>query len=145
MTIPTDVLEAEALSLPKADRSRLIDRLLASLGHEPEREAAGSEEADQREARIADRQAQWVNGPEAVARIRALAEVTYLPSCHRRLPSPAASSGCPTTKVTPRSARPSAPPRWLAAPRWRPHWSDELGCWTTCRAAPKAPPCSRQR
>ena len=71
MTIPIDVLEAEALSLPQADRSRLVDRLLASLGHDPEWEAAWSDEADQREARIADGQAQWVNGPEAVARIRA--------------------------------------------------------------------------
>ena len=71
MTIPIDLLEAEALSLPKADRSRLIDKLLTSLGHEPEWEAAWSDEADRREARIADGQAQWVNGPEAVERIRA--------------------------------------------------------------------------
>ena len=70
MTIPTDVLEAEVLSLPQSVRSRLVDRLLASLGHDPEWEAAWSDEADQREARIADGQAQWVNGPEAVARIR---------------------------------------------------------------------------
>lgn len=71
MTIPIDVLEAEALSLPQADRSRLVDRLLASLGHDPEWEVAWSDEADQRETRIADGQSQWVNGPEAVARIRA--------------------------------------------------------------------------
>jgi hypothetical protein len=71
MAIPIDVLEAEALSLPQAERSRLVDRLLASLGHAPEWEAAWSDEADQREARIAEGQAQWVNGPEAVARIRA--------------------------------------------------------------------------
>ena len=71
MTIPLDVLEAEALSLPQADRSRLVDRLLVSLGHDPEWEAAWSQEADRREAQIADGQAQWVNGPEAVARVRA--------------------------------------------------------------------------
>ena len=71
MAIPIDVLEAEALSLPQAERSRLVDRLLASLGHDPEWETAWSEEADLRETRIADGQAQWVNGPEAVARIRA--------------------------------------------------------------------------
>lgn len=70
MAIPIDVLEAEALSLPEADRSRLVDRLLASLGHDPEWEEAWAEEADRREARIADGQAQWVNGPEALARIR---------------------------------------------------------------------------
>ena len=71
MAIPIDVLEAEALSLPKADRSRLVDRLLASLGHDPEWEEAWSQEADRREARIVDGEAQWVSGPEAVARIRA--------------------------------------------------------------------------
>jgi hypothetical protein len=71
MTKPIDVLEAEVLSLPPADRSRLIDRLLASLGHDPEWEQVWSDEADRREARIADGQAQWVNGSEAIARVRA--------------------------------------------------------------------------
>lgn len=71
MSIPVEVLEAEMLSLPQAERSRLVDRLLASLGHDQEWEDAWSEEADRREARIADGQAQWVKGPEAVARIRA--------------------------------------------------------------------------
>ena len=71
MRIPVEVLEAEALSLPQADRSRLVDRLLASLGHDREWEEAWSDEADRREARINDGQAQWVDGPEAVARIRA--------------------------------------------------------------------------
>ena len=71
MAIPVEVLEAEALSLPQADRTRLVDRLLASLGHDPEWEQAWSDEADRREALIADGQAQWVDGPEAVARIRA--------------------------------------------------------------------------
>ena len=70
MAIPIDILEAQALSLPQADRSRLVDRLLASLGHDPEWEEAWSEEADRRESRINDGQAQWVKGPEAVQRIR---------------------------------------------------------------------------
>ena len=71
MPIPVEIIEAEALSLPQADRSRLVDRLLASLGHEREWEEAWSEEADRREARIDAGQAQWADGPEAVARIRA--------------------------------------------------------------------------
>ncbi len=71
MANPIDVLEAQALSLPQAERSRLVDRLLASLGHDPAWEQAWSEEADRREAQIASGQAQWVDGPEAVARIRA--------------------------------------------------------------------------
>lgn len=71
MKIPIEVLEAEALSLPQADRSRLVDRLLASLGHDPEWEGAWAEEADRREAQIAAGEAQWVDGPEALARVRA--------------------------------------------------------------------------
>jgi hypothetical protein len=71
MAIPVDVLEAEALSLPQADRSRRVDRLPASLGHDPEWEQAWSDEADRREARINDGHGHWVNGSEAVARIRA--------------------------------------------------------------------------
>jgi hypothetical protein len=71
MTIPIDVLEAEVLSLPQADRSRLVDRLLASLGHDPEWAQAWSEGADRREAQMAVGQAQWVDGPDAVARVRA--------------------------------------------------------------------------
>jgi hypothetical protein len=71
MPIPIDVIEAEALSLTQEQRSRLVDRLLASLGHDPEWEQAWSEEADHREARIASGQANWVAGPDAVARILA--------------------------------------------------------------------------
>ncbi len=70
MTIPVDVIEAQALSLPQADRSRLVDRLLASLGHDQEWEDAWADEADQREARIQTGQGQWVNGPETLAHIR---------------------------------------------------------------------------
>ena len=71
MTIPIEVLEAEVLSLPAADRSRLVDRLLASLGHDPAWLQTWSEEADRREAQLADGQAQWVDGADAVARVRA--------------------------------------------------------------------------
>lgn len=71
MTIPIEVLEAEVLSLPEAERSRLVDRLLASLGHDPEWAQAWSDEADRREARVTEGQAQWVDGPDAVARVRA--------------------------------------------------------------------------
>jgi Putative addiction module component len=71
MPIPIDILEAEALSLPQVDRSRLVDRLLASLGHDPDWEEAWSAEADKREASINAGHGKWVDGPEAVARIRA--------------------------------------------------------------------------
>jgi hypothetical protein len=70
MTIPIDVLEAEALNLPQAERSRLIDRLLESLQRDPEWESAWSDEADRREERIARGESAWIAGPEAVERIR---------------------------------------------------------------------------
>jgi hypothetical protein len=71
MTIPIEVLEAEVLSLPQEDRSRLVDKLLTSLSHSSEWEQAWSDEADRREVRIESGEAQWVNGPEAVKRVRA--------------------------------------------------------------------------
>jgi Putative addiction module component len=70
MSNPIDVLEAQALSLPQADRSRLVERLIASLGHDQEWEDAWADEADLRDARIQSGQGQWINGPEALARIR---------------------------------------------------------------------------
>ena len=70
MPAPVDVIEAEALSLPQADRSRLVERLITSLGHDPAWEEAWADEADRREAQIESGQAQWINGPEALARIR---------------------------------------------------------------------------
>ncbi len=70
MTTPLEVLEAQVLSLSQADRSRLVDKLLTSLSHGTEWEQAWAGEADRREARITGGQAQWVNGPEAVNRIR---------------------------------------------------------------------------
>ena len=70
MSIPVEVLEAEVLSLPQADRARLIDRLLKSLEKDPEWEASWATEADRRERRIAEGEAAWVPGSEALARIR---------------------------------------------------------------------------
>jgi len=70
MSTPIEILEAEVLSLPRADRSRLVDRLIASLEKDPEWEAEWSAEADRREERIARGEAAWVPGPEAISRIR---------------------------------------------------------------------------
>ena len=70
MSKPLEVIEAEALSLPQADRSRLIDRLIASLEQDPEWESAWSDEADRREDRIARGESVWVPGADAIARIR---------------------------------------------------------------------------
>ena len=74
MSIPMEVLAAEALALPAEERSQLLDRLVASLDPNPfdpawEREWA--EEIDAREAAIASGEASWIPGDEAVARLRA--------------------------------------------------------------------------
>lgn len=70
LAIPVAVLEAQALSLPEADRSRLIDRLIASPEKDPEWEAACSDEADRREAHVGSGESAWIRGEDAVARIR---------------------------------------------------------------------------
>jgi Putative addiction module component len=71
MTIPVEVLEAEVLSLPAPLRSRLLDKLIASLDTDPEWEEAWAAEADRREAAIASGQESWVPGDAALARARA--------------------------------------------------------------------------
>lgn len=71
MSIPVEVLEAEVLSLPAAERSRLLDRLLASLDPDAEWEEAWASEADRREAEIAAGRAAWLPGEEVLARLRA--------------------------------------------------------------------------
>jgi hypothetical protein len=70
MRTPVEVLAAEALSLPQPDRSRLIDRLIASLEKDPEWESAWSEGADRREERIAKGEASRISGSEVATRIR---------------------------------------------------------------------------
>jgi putative addiction module component (TIGR02574 family) len=71
MSIPIEVLEAEVLSLAPAERSRLLDRLLASLDPDPAWEEAWAQEADRREAEIAAGRSRWLPGEEVVARLRA--------------------------------------------------------------------------
>ena len=74
MSIPLEVLAAEALRLPPEERSELLDRLLASLdgrGIDPDWEFAWAQEVDRREADIAAGRAQWISGEEAIARLRA--------------------------------------------------------------------------
>jgi putative addiction module component (TIGR02574 family) len=71
MSIPLEVLEVEVLNLPPAERSRLLDRLLASLDPDLEWEEAWAQEIDRREAEIAAGRATWLSGEEVVARLRA--------------------------------------------------------------------------
>lgn len=69
MGIPIEVLEAEVLRLAPADRSRLLDRLLASLEADPQWESAWAQEADRREADIVAGRSNWLVGDEVVARL----------------------------------------------------------------------------
>jgi putative addiction module component (TIGR02574 family) len=70
MSTSLEVLEAEALKLAPADRSHLLERLIASLDSDPEVEAAWDREADRREAELESGAVAAVPGPEAMARLR---------------------------------------------------------------------------
>jgi putative addiction module component (TIGR02574 family) len=70
MSIPVEILEVEVLNLPPAERSRLLDRLLASLDPDTEWEEAWGQEVDRREAEINAGRTTWLPGEEVVARLR---------------------------------------------------------------------------
>ena len=66
-----EALEAEALKLAPADRSHLLERLIASLDSDPEVEVAWAAEADRREAELESGAVVELPGHEAIARLRA--------------------------------------------------------------------------
>ena len=66
-----DLLEAEALQLPPADRARLVERLIASLDADPGVEAAWAEEIERRNAEIESGAVALVPGPDALAELKA--------------------------------------------------------------------------
>jgi putative addiction module component (TIGR02574 family) len=70
MTTSLEVLEAEALKLAPADRSHLLERLIASLDADPEVEEAWELEADRREASLESGSTIEVPGEEAMNRLR---------------------------------------------------------------------------
>jgi len=70
MTTNLEVLEAEALKLAPADRSHLLERLIASLDVDPEVEEAWELEADRREASLESGSAVEVSGQEVMNRLR---------------------------------------------------------------------------
>ena len=65
-----EALEAEVLKLAPADRSHLLERLIASLDADPEVEEAWEREADRREAELDSGVVAAVPGDEALARLR---------------------------------------------------------------------------
>ena len=71
MSLTLDALEAEVLKLSTAERSRLLDRLLASLEADAEIQQAWASEAERRDAEIEEGKAKLVSGEEVIARLRA--------------------------------------------------------------------------
>jgi putative addiction module component (TIGR02574 family) len=66
-----EALEAEVLQLAPADRTHLLERLIASLDSDPEVEEAWEREADRREAELESGSIAAVPGQEAISRLRA--------------------------------------------------------------------------
>lgn len=71
MTTSLEFLEAEALKLAPADRSHLLERLIASLDSNPKVDEAWELEADRREASLESGSAVEVPAQEAMYRLRA--------------------------------------------------------------------------
>ncbi|MES2298377.1 MAG: addiction module protein [Pseudomonadota bacterium] len=65
-----EVLEYEVLKLTPADRTHLLDRLVASLVSDPEVEPAWERELDRREALLESSAVCDAPGPEALTRLR---------------------------------------------------------------------------
>ena len=71
MPITVEALQAEVLSLSRADRSRLLDRLIASLDEDAEIEAEWDAIADDRQAELTSGAAKSVPLSEAIAVLEA--------------------------------------------------------------------------
>jgi putative addiction module component (TIGR02574 family) len=71
MSSTVEALEAEALQLSPAERTRLVERLIASLDADPEVEEAWAAEVERRNAEIESGAVSLVPGSEALARLKA--------------------------------------------------------------------------
>jgi Putative addiction module component len=71
MQVELEVLEAQVLKLSPEDRARLLDRLILSLDEDKVRDAAWDELAAQRDEEIETGRVAEIDGPEALARLRA--------------------------------------------------------------------------
>lgn len=71
MARPVEDLEAEVLGLSVAERSRLLERLIASLDADPGIRAAWVNEAQRRDDQIRNGSTVPVSGEDALNRIRA--------------------------------------------------------------------------
>lgn len=70
MSIPLEALETELLRLPTAERARLLDRVVASLDADANRDRAWDAMAAGRDAEIAGGTAAEVDGLAFTARLR---------------------------------------------------------------------------
>jgi len=71
MPTTVEILEAEAIRLSATERARLIERLIASLDADPQVEEAWAAEVLRRDAEIESGAVSLVQGPEALAKLRA--------------------------------------------------------------------------
>ena len=71
MSSNVEVLEAEVLQLPVAERARLVERLIASLDADPEIEEAWAAEVERRQAQLEDGATRLRPGPETLAKLKA--------------------------------------------------------------------------
>ena len=71
MSLPVEALELEVLRLPAAERERLLDRVIASLDADKDRDKAWDNLAAKRDTEIERGESTPVSGPEVIARLRA--------------------------------------------------------------------------
>ena len=71
MHLELEVIEAQALKLSPQDRARLRDRLILSLDEDKARDLAWDTVAAKRDAEIENGSVEVVDGPQALARLRA--------------------------------------------------------------------------
>ena len=71
MSTSVESVEAEAMRLSAEERARLIERLIASLEIDPEIEEAWAIEVERRNAEIESGAAALLDGPSALAKLKA--------------------------------------------------------------------------
>ncbi|MDP2793903.1 MAG: addiction module protein [Sulfurisoma sp.] len=71
MSFTVEVLEAAALNLSIADRSRLVEKLIVSFDTEPDVESAWATEVERRYAEIESGAVSLLPGAETLARLKA--------------------------------------------------------------------------
>ena len=71
MSLSVEALAGEVLGLPSAERSRLLDQVIASLDADRQRDLAWDALAAKRDAECDADPSQLLDGPSVVARLRA--------------------------------------------------------------------------